>query len=68
MEEEWVGKVDEVDAKVYYGKENFAGDAGPESREVWVDGWLLPVYETKREESCKCSPHLLCWWVRSLIS
>ena len=60
MEQEWVGKIDEVDAKVYYGQETFAGDAGPQAREVWVDGWLLPVYETKREESCEFNSRPRC--------
>ena len=53
MEEEWVGKVDDVDAKVYYGKELVVGDAGHQAQETWVDGWLLPVYEAKREEACE---------------
>ena len=37
MEEEWVGKVDDVDAKVYYGKEMVLGDAGHQAQEIWVD-------------------------------
>ena len=56
MEVVWVGKVDDVDAQVYYGQEVVQGEAGPQVKEVWVDGWLLPVFEAKREQSCEYHP------------
>jgi hypothetical protein len=40
---------------VYYGKEVVLVDGGCEFRDKWVDGWLLPVHEARREAECKSS-------------
>lgn len=55
MEVGWVGDVSDVDAKIYYGKEVVSTSGISEIQEVWVDGWLLPIKEVKREESCTSS-------------
>lgn len=53
LEREWIGEVNQVDANVHYGKEIAVVDGGCELRDKWVDGWLLPVFEARRESECK---------------
>jgi hypothetical protein len=53
LEREWIGDVKDTDARVFYGKEIVLVDGGCEFRDKWIDGWLLPVYEAKRETECK---------------
>jgi len=53
LEREWIGDVKGTDARVFYGKEIVLIDGGCEFRDKWVDGWLLPVREAKRETECK---------------
>lgn len=53
LEKEWVGEVKTTDARVYYGKEIVHVDGGCEFRDKWIDGWLIPVFESKREADCK---------------
>jgi hypothetical protein len=53
LEREWIGDVKGTDARVFYGKEIVLVDGGCEFRDKWVDGWLLPVSEAKRETECK---------------
>jgi len=53
LETEWIGHVKGTDARVFYGKEIVLVDGGCEFRDKWVDGWLLPVHESKREIECK---------------
>lgn len=53
LEAEWVGRVDEVDAQVLYGHEAVLADGALAVKEVWVDGWLLPVHEARRLENCQ---------------
>jgi len=55
LEKEWIGEVDTSDANVYYGKEIVLSDGGCEFRDKWIDGWLLPVHESRREAECKLS-------------
>ena len=60
LEREWIGDVHGTDARVFYGKEVVLVDGGCEFREKWIDGWLLPVFEAKRETVCKLI------WTRTL--
>lgn len=60
LEREWIGDVKGTDARVFYGKEIVLVDGGCEFRDKWIDGWLLPVFEAKRETECKLTcPHRL---------
>jgi midasin len=53
LEREWIGDVKGTDARVFYGKEITLVDGGCEFRDKWIDGWLLPVFEARRETECK---------------
>lgn len=53
LEREWVGDIDDVDARVYFGRQVKPVENGFELEEVWVDGWLLPVHEARRERDCE---------------
>lgn len=53
LEREWIGDVKGTDARVFYGKEIVLVDGGCEFRDKWIDGWLLPVHEARRETECK---------------
>ena len=53
LEREWIGDVKGTDARVFFGKEIVLVDGGCEFRDKWIDGWLLPVHEAKRETECK---------------
>jgi midasin len=48
MEKDWIGDMVEVDAVVMYGYEVVKLDIGFELRAKSVDGWMLPVLESRR--------------------
>ena len=58
LEREWIGEVNQGDVNVHYGKEIVVVDGGCELRDKWVDGWLLPVFEARRESQCKSLSHI----------
>ncbi|WRT64694.1 uncharacterized protein IL334_001628 [Kwoniella shivajii] len=51
MEREWVGPVDKVDASLFYGYEIVkASSQEHEVRKIYVDGWMLPILESQRND------------------
>lgn len=49
MEREFVGDVTTIDAEVLFGHEIVKSEGGSaEVRRIMVDGWLLPIMESRR--------------------
>jgi midasin len=67
LEKEWIGEVRCTDTPVYYGQEVSLVDGGCELKDKWVDGWLLPVHEARRESDCEFSGFADSWRLTSSV-
>jgi midasin len=56
-ERECVGDVGSVDGPVMFGEELVLENGQAATRQVEVDGWLLPMHEARRAEQREYLPH-----------